>query len=353
MKKIFFILGIILLNIFITYGLIHYFVLSKNILITENTTLERDIGLTEESLTLEKGSLLKGNIELAEGRIYLDEQARIEGDISLGKGELIVGKNASIKGTVTITAGRIRLEENASIEGDLILKEGELQKHSSSQVTGQKPNIYRTYDWPKVLAYFDVLPETHKEAVGYIFLTKESNTGIREEGIKHPEDYFAGIYFYENKKLHSIEVQNIQETQKFFDKAKTFFGDLPGRRLGPFSVGATTKQYAHNPKKADIYMPEDGSEYVFIHEVGHVQDFKYDFIDHHEPLYPFISAEMALNSYAATHPGEDFAEAYKYYVLSPDYFEDLIEEEPERQQKYDFLKQYVFEGREYGITKES
>ena len=73
----------------------------------------------------------------------------------------------------------------------------------------------------------------------------------------------------------------------------------------------------------------------------------YDFSDFHQPAYPFISHEAALNSYGATHPGEDFAEAYKYYALTPSYFEELIQQAPERQQKYDFLKHYVFKGKEY------
>ena len=147
--------------------------------------------------------------------------------------------------------------------------------------------------------------------------------------------------------LYPINLNNKELTQPFFDKAKDFFTKLPERMLGTHGVGATTIRFSINPKKADVYIPSDGSDYVFIHEMGHVQDFQENFSDFKIPRYPFLKKELAVSSYGSTHPGEDFAEAYLYYIMSHHYFSELIEENPEIQQKYYYLKKYVFAGKEF------
>jgi len=43
-----------------------------------------------------------------------------------------------------------------------------------------------------------------------------------------------------------------------------------------------------------------------------------------------------------THLREDFAEAYRLYMMNEEGFLALIKDNPERQKKYDFLKEYVF-----------
>jgi hypothetical protein len=336
----------IVFNLLVTYGLLYFLVLSKNIVIEAGTEKNQDLNLPEGTITLEKGASLKGNISLDSGKVLLNENSRIEGGIQLGQGSLKMERNTKIKGDIKVKEGEIFLAEGASVEGNIDLQTGNMQKHSSAKISGRKPDIYVTYNWPEALAFFDVLPEEHKQAVGYIFLTKENNILVREDDIK-TQDYFDGIYVYKDHDLHPMDLQNEEAMEKFFNRAKDFFKGLPERRLGAFGVGATTKNFAFNQAKADIYIPSSGSRYTFIHEMGHVMDFKYNFIDDHRPLYPFLSQELAVSGYGATHPGEDFAEAYKYYVLSHDYFSELIEEHPERQQKYDFLKKHVFQGKEF------
>lgn len=347
MKKFTLIIVTILINILVTFGLLYFFVLSKNIYIEPGVQVNKDLILSKGSIVLDERSTVTGKIFLEEGDIILKDKATIHGDIQVEQGNIQIGKEVNIQGNLSISEGNLTLGENVTIHGNIQLKTGDMQKHSTAQISGEKPALFITYDWPDALAYFDVLPQQHKEAVGFIFLTKDKNTIIRNDDVKKATDYFDGIYYYKDHQLFSIDVANNIEAKPFFEKARTFFSDLPERRLGPFGVGATTKKYAHNGKKADIYVPAEGSRYTFIHEMGHVLDFKNDFSDFHEPTYPFISQKMALNSYAATHPGEDFAEAYKYYVLDPQYFSQLIEEEPQRQEKYDFLKQYVFENKEF------
>jgi hypothetical protein len=78
-----------------------------------------------------------------------------------------------------------------------------------------------------------------------------------------------------------------------------------------------------------------------------VLDYKYAFIDYHSPDYPYPDRESAITEYWKFHKWEDFAEAYRYYILHHDSFQRKIAENPLRQQKYDYLKQYVFEGKEY------
>jgi hypothetical protein len=55
-----------------------------------------------------------------------------------------------------------------------------------------------------------------------------------------------------------------------------------------------------------------------------------------------------VSGYAMTDPYEDFAESYDYYVLHGNDFRELAQYNAALQQKYDFLKNNVFKGYEYG-----
>lgn len=329
-------------------GVIAYFYFaSDTIVLRSGKVRTADISTREKNIIIEDFAVLEGGIVLGDGDVFIGKHAEVRGDISIENGDLTVEDEGMVRGDISVVDGDISLGSKAAIEGDVVIKNGELQKNSQAKISGSFPPIFKTTDYPPVLAYFEILPQDHKEAVGYIFLTKQSNTAIREENVKTPTDYFEGIYYYENNELKNIDMENEEQSQRFFDKAAAFFRGVPERNLGAFGVGATTEDFAINPAKADIYIPAQGSEFIFIHEVGHVLDFKYDFSDFHQPKYPFISREVALNDYAAIHPGEDFAEAYKYYALNPAYFAELIDQYPERQQKYDYLKNFVFKGKEF------
>lgn len=65
--------------------------------------------------------------------------------------------------------------------------------------------------------------------------------------------------------------------------------------------------------------------------------------------YDFVSG------YAMSDPFEDFAESYAYYILHGTEFRELAKHNSSLSRKYDFLKNKVFEGKEYenGIDEES
>ncbi len=339
----------LLLNILVSAAVFYFLRRDFSYIVSDNEIVQKDIVVERGAVSIGKKAQIMGNIHLAKGHLLILADADIKGDVVVDDGNVTIKEGVHIKGDLTLEKGDALLENDVVIEGNLFMKNGELQKHSTSVILKTKPDIFITYDYPDSLAYFDILPEAHKEALGYVFLTKKSNTIIREQDVKNPEDYFDGIYYFQDHHLLSVDVMS-HESLKFFKRAREFFNDLPERRLGPYSVGATTKNYAHDSHKADIYIPSEGARYTFLHEMGHVVDFQQNYSDYHDPVYPFISKEAALNNYGATHPGEDFAEAYKYYLIAFDRFSQLIEEKPERQQKYDFLKRYVFANKEYRVS---
>lgn len=122
---------------------------------------------------------------------------------------------------------------------------------------------------------------------------------------------------------------------------------------------------------------------VFMHEIGHLVDaslFKgnsqsdnssfYDFdvavkIDDPSLLFYEISWESDtakkqeateldfVSLYAATDPFEDFAETYTYYRLHGPEFRKLTASSRALQEKYEFMKTFVFEGQEFGALEAS
>jgi len=331
----------------VTYGLAYHYVLSKYIEIEAGRTVNKDLKLEEGQIVLGDDSVVNGDLHINDGEILIGKRVRVHGDIEVGHGDLSIDDESRVDGSITVKNGQVHLGAGAQIEGDLRLDSGDFEKHSTAVIKGVKPDIFATYDWPPVIKYFDVLPENHKKALGYVLITKENNVLVRDPAVVKATDYFEGIYFYKDGKLVSVDLSDEAVVKPFFEKAKALFTKLPEANLPAFGVGATTLDFAMNPEKADIFIPSTGSSSIFIHEMGHVMDFQEDFSDFKVPKYPFLGKDMAVSGYGGTHPGEDFAEAYKYYVLSHEYFYELIEEMPERQEKYNYLRDHVFEGREF------
>jgi hypothetical protein len=116
---------------------------------------------------------------------------------------------------------------------------------------------------------------------------------------------------------------------------------------------------------------------VMVHEVGHLVDTgllsgtphagRSPFHDFGKPIYnndPSLafyniswkdnttlhketSYRDFLSSYGRTDPFEDFSEAYIWYVLQSENFRRLAENTPALQAKYDFMRDRVFEGKEF------
>lgn len=118
---------------------------------------------------------------------------------------------------------------------------------------------------------------------------------------------------------------------------------------------------------------------VFVHEVGHIVDLgvmigdesseKSEFVDGTLPIYENdesldfyrISWESSdellstmeevdfVSEYAMTNAFEDFGESYAFYVLQGDEFRKLAETNSTLKLKYVFLRDVVFEGKEFSV----
>lgn len=194
---------------------------------------------------------------------------------------------------------------------------------------------------------FESIPEEHKESVGYIFITS-ANMDIRWKDMK-PEEYFKAIYSYNSWTLEVFDFRETEKLNTLYEHAKKYINIISERKLDRFSVGFTTKTYAYNNKKADIYLSSEYlSDILFIHEFGHVVDYKYGFTDINKHIYPYKKRADAITEYGKFHIGEDFAEAYRYYILHGKIFREMSKENPEIQEKYEYMKKHVFNGVEYG-----
>lgn len=60
-----------------------------------------------------------------------------------------------------------------------------------------------------------------------------------------------------------------------------------------------------------------------------------------------------VSGYAKTDPYEDFAESYNFYLLHGEEFRQMSERTPALAQKYSFLKDNVFGGKEFGLQSSS
>lgn len=335
----------IIINIFLTLGLFYIFIFSKVDLIDEWVHLKKNIIKEKSKIILSQSSQLEGNIEINMWEIILKENSKLIWDIILNTGNITLEKNTEIIWNIFFS-WEIILWENAKIIWN-ISKNSHLQKHSTSKISGEKPNLFVTTDYPEFLKHFDVLPEKHKLAFWYIFLTS-SNMDIRGKELK-PEEYFKKIFIYKDKKLQEInKSENPELLAKLYKKSSEYINIIPERNVGRFWVGFVTKNYAQDKNFADMYLSSTSAEpLLFMHETGHVLDYKYAYIDYHNPDYPYPDKESAITEYGKFHKWEDFAEAYRYYVLHHDSFQKKIAENKLRQNKYDYLKQYVFNNKEY------
>lgn len=121
---------------------------------------------------------------------------------------------------------------------------------------------------------------------------------------------------------------------------------------------------------------------VLVHEMGHIHDTgvmsgsfwaaKSEFMDGSKPVYeddPSLGfyrlswqnekkmnltakKEDFVSGYAMTDSFEDFSESYAYYILHGKEFRQLAQENAVLKKKYDFLKDIVFDGKEYDNGEE-
>lgn len=122
---------------------------------------------------------------------------------------------------------------------------------------------------------------------------------------------------------------------------------------------------------------------VLVHELGHIKDtavFQGNFwagesefkdgknsIYENDPSLEFyrisfendktLKADASdldfVSGYAKEDPFEDFAETYNYYALHGDNFRTLIRHNEALEQKYNFMKEKVFDGKEFDFQSDS
>lgn len=264
-------------NIFLTLSLLYIFVFSKSVFVEEGTRIKKDIIREESKIVLSYDSYLEWNIDLEIWEIILKENASFSGTINMKQGSITLEKWAKIIGDI-ITEWSIILWENAKIEWN-ISKNSDLKKHSTSQISWEKPNLFVTTNYPDFLKYFDVLPQKHKEAFGYIFLTSH-NMDIRWKEMK-PEKYYKSIFVYKSGKLQEINKKNNSDLlQKLYKKSSQYINIIPERNVWRFWVGFVTKNYALDKNFADMYISSYAVDPIlFTHETGHVLDYKYHYIE--------------------------------------------------------------------------
>jgi hypothetical protein len=335
----------IILNIIITLSLFYVFIFSKVSLIEEWVHTKKNINSNQSKIILSYNSILEWDINLDKWEIILKENAQLQWNIYLREGNIRIDKNAEVFWDIEIN-WEIILWENVKINGN-ISEYSALKKHSTASVTWNKPNLYITTDYPEFLKYFDVLPERHKQSFWYIFLTSH-NMDIRWVELQ-AEKYFKSIFVYKNNKLTKIDkTTNPELLKKLYKKSSEYVNILPERKISRFWVAFVTKTYAQDKNFADMYISSASADsLLFMHESWHVLDYKNAFIDYHNPIYPYPNKDSAITEYGKFHKWEDFAEAYRYYVLHNDSFKKKASSNKDIQDKYDYLKQYVFEGKEY------
>lgn len=125
-----------------------------------------------------------------------------------------------------------------------------------------------------------------------------------------------------------------------------------------------------------VNVTDDELKTVFLHEVGHIVDtglFQGHFYAGKSPFYdgknPLYRDDMSLrfynlswsataskrdeellhfvSEYSTTDPFEDFAESYVYYFLHGPEFRYLATFDPVLAQKYEYMKEYVFQKEYY------
>ena len=89
---------------------------------------------------------------------------------------------------------------------------------------------------------------------------------------------------------------------------------------------------------------KDGPNPIFVDDLS-VQFYNYSWLDNYQHK-PSVNRLDFVSGYAMTDPFEDFAESFIYYTFHNQEFQLLAQNNQVLQQKYDFIKNYVFDGKD-------
>ena len=316
----------------------------KYFIVFEWKTIKKDLNREETKILVASWAKLIWNINIKKWEIIFENNSSFSWNINLDTWKIIIKNNVVITWDINFS-WNITIGKNSKINWN-IRQDANLFKDSSAFIKWKKPNLYVTTDYPDFLKYFDCLPDSHKKEFGYIYLTS-SNMDIRWKDLKS-EQYFKDIYFYKNNKLTKFDFSDKVQLDKFYKNSKKYIDLIPERKVSRFWVWFTTKNYAFDKKHPDIYISSVyANSILFTHEYGHVMDYAYWFIDIYNPSYPYYKKENAITEYWKFHKWEDFAEAYRFYILHSNIFREMAKNNSEVKKKYSYIKKYVFKNFEY------
>jgi len=341
MKKI---ITMIILLLLIVWYFWYTKIYQKYFIVFEWKIINKDLNREETKLVISEKSKLIWNINIKIWRIIFENNSSFSWSLKLFEWEIIIWDNVIINWDINFS-WKINIWKNTIINWN-VKQNAQLFKDSSVFIKWRKPNLYVTTDYPDFLKYFDSMPDSHKKEFGYIFLTSH-NMDIRWKD-SNPRDYFKEIYFYKDNKLQKFDFNNKEQLQKLYLNAKEYINLISERKVSRFWVWFTTKNYAFDKKRADIYISNKyANSVLFTHEFGHVIDYAYWFIDIYKPKYPYFKKDNAITEYWKFHVWEDFAEAYRFYILHSQKFRNMAKNNSEITKKYNYLKKYVFSWKEY------
>lgn len=321
-----------------------HFVLSKNVLVEEWAFLEKNIVAEKKQIIISSWAIFSGDINLVKWNIIIKDSVQFFWDIILGEGNIEIGEKVIIKGNIS-THWWLFLWASSHVVGD-IDQNVELYKNSDAKISGKFPLLFVTSNYPDFLRYFWAIPHEQKEQLWYIYLTS-ANMDIRWKDIP-ARNYYKAIYYYQDKKLQKLDLDDSNLLQKHYENSKKYINKISENRVPRYAVAFTTLPHSFDRKKADIYISsQDANADLFVHEFGHVQDFAYNYIDYHLPVYPYDDKKDAITQYGAFHKWEDFAEWYRYYFLHNNDFQEIAKKNKAIQKKYDYFKKEVFHWKEY------
>jgi hypothetical protein len=164
--------------------------------------------------------------------------------------------------------------------------------------------------------------------------------GFEQSGVMRNEE--VRNYLADNLPANHLRGDRITQIQ-YTDR---FDGDHEGNTLGVCTTNPATgvSDIQINRQTPEGSMDRHMMEHTLVHEVGH--NVFYNMGEHNISTWEQISANSApdgyVSNYARTNMREDFAESYAAYVQDPALLQEV------NPQKYAFLKQSAFGGREYG-----
>lgn len=158
----------------------------------------------------------------------------------------------------------------------------------------------------------------------------------------------AGTYLVTGFLRDNIPVEHLRGCPEIkYAPDSDFFRDFPGAG-GVFYPDtnkieiACIKPYQTVTDMLDTITHEVGhNEYEQLQELNSQAAYRWDMM-YTESMAQSHSGFGFVSEYAKTNPSEDFAESYRYYINDPELLKFM------NPGKYEFMKNLVFNGREYG-----